>query len=317
MSDQKPPEPSLFRRYTEALAYLTIAAMIGGFFARWWWPLEALCHPRLQFGCVLLLLCPLITWSGGKKLAIAAGVLGVVPFLWVVPLYFGADPAGESHLRIEAINVLTSNRDYDEVLSIVEQDDPDVLILIETDDRWIRGVASLKEKWPHYQVASREDNFGIAIFSRIPLTDCRFVPLVDQRIQAIIAHAQIDGRDVRIIGAHPMPPITRKCAALRNRQLEELKRWAAEHSGPTVLAGDLNLTSYSPYFGDLLREGKLKDTRQGRGLLHSHSSFASTLRMAIDHILVSDDVLVRKRWVTSCKGSDHDAVAADLAISAP
>ena len=103
-------------------------------------------------------------------------------------------------------------------------------------------------------------------------------------------------------------------AAIRNLQLRELARLAAEHAGPTILCGDLNTSGWSPYFQDLLREGELLDTRQGFGLLPSHSTFY-VVQMTLDHILVSKHFRTLRRWVVPCWGSDHDAVAADLAFA--
>jgi len=302
-------------KLVNVLAYLAILGTLGGFFARFWWPLELMCHLRFQYCWFLLLLCGLMASVGYRKHAVVAGVGALLNLALIIPLYFGAAPslAGESQLRVMSINVLTSNRDYDEVLSIVKQDDPDVVVFLEVDQRWIDGIAAIQETLPHAHVAPRDDNFGIAIYSRKPLSDCRFIDLAGHSIQAVVATANISGKDVRIIGGHPFPPLSGNCAATRNKQLQHMAQLAAEYSGPTILTGDLNTSSWSPYFQDLLRDGELTDTRQGHGLQHTHTMFY-LVRLTIDHILVSKHIRTNDRWVTPCIGSDHDAVVADLAF---
>jgi endonuclease/exonuclease/phosphatase (EEP) superfamily protein YafD len=201
---------------------------------------------------------------------------------------------------------------------------------------------------PHAHVAPSDDDFGIAIYSRDPLIDCRFVDLAGTSIKAVVATTNVSGKQVRIVGAHPPPPLSSSSAAVRIPQLQQLASLAAEHSGPTIVTGDLNTSSWSPYFGKLLRDGELRDTRRGFGLLTSHSS-CYFVRITIDHVLVSEHLwrwgfgacLGRfqrptgageqlpsgsslcewhchfrtiDRWVTPCAGSDHDAVVADLAF---
>jgi endonuclease/exonuclease/phosphatase (EEP) superfamily protein YafD len=53
----------------------------------------------------------------------------------------GADPA--SSLRLLTANVLMTNRDARRLLRIVREADPDVILMVETDDWWRAQLADL------------------------------------------------------------------------------------------------------------------------------------------------------------------------------
>ncbi len=186
-----------------AAIYLAILGTVGGYFGRAWWPLDVISNLRFQFFCVLILAAAPMAWAGYRRHAVLAGAAAAVNLTLILPLYFGAPAAGDGvvDLRLLAINVLTSNRDYGEVVSIIEGARPDVVVLTEVDQRWLDGVAPILQQLPHAHAAPRDDNFGIAIYSRSPLLDCRFVDLAGTSLPAIVGSMKVAEENVRIIGA--------------------------------------------------------------------------------------------------------------------
>ena len=105
--------------------------------ARLHWLLELTCHFHLQHALVTLL--PLVVLLAFRrwKLAILPAVL-LMFHLWqlsptLLPT-FETPPAG-AQFRAVAANVLTSNLQHEKLLALLEQEDPDLFVLIETDSR--------------------------------------------------------------------------------------------------------------------------------------------------------------------------------------
>ncbi len=80
-------------------------------------------------------------------------------------------------------------------------------------------------------------------------------------------------RDVRgptgsftVIGVHLSAPTSPRRAAARKQELIELAARSAAVTGPLVVAGDFNITPYSPYFVEWLADSGLTDSRRGRTL---------------------------------------------------
>ena len=298
------------------LAYVALLGTVASCWGtRWWWLLDVASNLRMQaLWCLLIFsgcLCLLRQRLHALVLGLAALALAgtLVPFYWPQPKATN-DP---HHLRLLALNVLSGNRDFAEVTELIQTEAPDVVIALEVTAAWDRALGELKCVLPHAYRAPREDNFGIAIYSRLPLNECQCIELADSGIEAVEATLTVRNQEVRLFGVHTLPPISRGLARARNLQLQYVARLAAANEGPTIVAGDLNTTSWSPYFQDLLRDGNLLDTRLGNGVLPSHRALP-LMQMTLDHILVSPDVSVQRRWVVPCRGSDHDAVVADLVL---
>ena len=73
-----------------------------------------------------------------------------------------------------------------------------------------------------------------------------------------------------------------------------------------ILAGDMNLTSYTRQFRKLKRKLKLVDSRKGFQRQASWPTLLpAILRIPIDHVLVSKDIEVVERSLGPAIGSDH------------
>jgi endonuclease/exonuclease/phosphatase (EEP) superfamily protein YafD len=82
-------------------------------------------------------------------------------------------------------------------------------------------------------------------------------------------------------------------------------------NGRLVLAGDLNLTPWSPRFARLLTETGLDDSGLRRGLA---PTWLWPFGLAIDHVLVGAGLVALDNHLGPELGSDHRPVIVDLAI---
>ncbi|NEP46367.1 MAG: hypothetical protein F6K35_47090 [Okeania sp. SIO2H7] len=90
---------------------------------------------------------------------------------------------------------------------------------------------------------------------------------------------------------------------------------SASSAEPIIVAGDLNVTPWSPHYRDLMMRSGLKDARRGFGLLPSQSSFMPQVpifAIPIDHSFVSNDVQVVDIYVGPNVGSDHLPITTDM-----
>ena len=75
---------------------------------------------------------------------------------------------------------------------------------------------------------------------------------------------------------------------------------------PTVVIGDLNTTMFSATYRQLLADSGLSDARAGHGLMPTWpSSMPSWGRLALDHVLVPDELTVTDIELGEPTGSDH------------
>jgi endonuclease/exonuclease/phosphatase (EEP) superfamily protein YafD len=185
---------------------------------------------------------------------------------------------------------------------------------MEVNERWMTVLSPLHTNYPHRLSAVREDDFGIALFSRIPLTNETVVDIGNTEVPSIIADIAVNEQTIHLVGTHPLPPGSPAYARLRNDQLVALANHVHNQKSPVILFGDLNVTPWSPYFADLLKHGGLQDTSQGRGLLGSWPAWLPGLRIPLDHCLISDPIRVINKQLGPGVGSDHLPVVVELQI---
>lgn len=296
-------------------------ATLGACGAQLAWPLELLCHFRVQYAVTLLLLSGLLLAARRHRwVVVALAGLGINAW-WIAPLLPYASvaapsvtPSVQAVLNLVVINVFSGNSTPERAVEFLRAADADVIIVAEVTHDWERRLAALTATHPHQAVQSSAGNFGIALYSRYPLEDVKFLPLSEHN-DAVTAQVNLPGADVRVLGAHPLPPLG-PFSSLRNGQLKRLAEYASGYKEPTVVAGDLNITPFSPYFDRLLTESELRDPRRGQGLLTTWPSERWLLRIPIDHCLVSESIVARLS-VGPDVGSDHRPLIAELNVARP
>lgn len=301
------PSRRLAHRLGLYLLLLAGLPTVGGSLARWWWGFELMCHFRVQYAVALAVAIVLLSMTRTWRHAAAAALLLAWNGLSIVPLYIPPDSppasAGDVRWKLAAANVFSGNPTPDRVLEFLRAAQPDVVVIAELTPAWEHRLESIEDLYPHLRVESRQGNFGIGLYSRVPIETADFVPIAGGNV-AVVARLRIGGQPLTVIGAHTYPPGGGRTDT-RDRQLRQLAELVADIDGPCVLLGDLNTTSWSPGFHDCLRISGLRDSRRGFGVHPTWPAGRAVLRIPIDHCLVSDEIVVDDRRVGPDVGSDH------------
>ena len=293
------------------------AATVLGFLGPFWWLFDLFSHFRIQYLLGLGALAVIFLFHRLWRTAAAFLAFAAVNLIPVLPLYFGgtAPPAPNSKIwRAMLINVNAHSGDPARVRQAVEQADPDILVLEEISARWASDLSWLCATHPYCVIEPREDNFGIALFSKLPLVRSRTAIIGSAEVPSILATAKVDGRELGIMATHPLPPAGAEYSRWRNEQLDLMPKHV-DASGPFLLLGDLNTTPWNHYFRRLLDKAGLLDSSRGCGIQPTWPSFAPLLRIPIDHVLHSPSVSVLQKAVGPDVGSDHFPVVMDFRIT--
>lgn len=229
-------------------------------------------------------------------------------------------------LRILQFNVGRENGRADAFYGWLKQQGsaPDLIVLFEVTDRFEASLQHLQTTlWPQVLKEYRRDNFGIAVASRLPDASLALVPIGDPPLPGVVvtrSAGESRGIPFTLVAAHAPPPLTGELAAVRNRHFAALAgRIADAPESNRILVGDLNVTPFSPWFGRLLSQGRLRDAQADAGRAGTFPTFGlpSALAISIDHTLISPDILVRERKVGPgwTLGSDHRPVVTELLLT--
>ncbi|MBS2006145.1 MAG: endonuclease/exonuclease/phosphatase family protein [Cyanobacteria bacterium SZAS TMP-1] len=258
--------------------------------------------PRLLAAVVVALILNVVSVAATTMSFSAAG-----------PLPPGAVEKSAPGLSLLQYNVHSSNKKYDQLIEYAGRVKPDILCLEEVTPAWVAGLTPLRKNYPYEVTRARDDNFGIAIFSRYPLKDAAILSLGKAGLPSAFARVELRGKVYSIVATHPLPPVTGESYNLRNDQYKALADFAKKDTGAGfILAGDFNCVPWSAHFMSLLSASSLKDSRAGFGLGESWPVNCFVLRIPIDNVLVAKNIRVRVRRVEPDLGSDHLPVYVEL-----
>lgn len=266
---------------------------------------ELLCHFQVFYLCCALL--GLLLGILLKKLPyiLTHAILIIYLLYQTIPFYFNPNPAREQQrqLKIYQSNVEAINKNHQLVLDQINQYDPDIILLIETNHLWDKATISLEKKYL-YSYKSLIGPFGYVFYSRVPIKNVS-VRDFETNYNCLDILLTWEDQDIRFIAAHPPPPVSEKFFNIRNIHLiNYIKLINDKKNIPTILCGDLNITPWSPKYIELVDLAKLNSTRQGFGILGSWPSWLP-YKIPIDHCLITDHFGLSDTLLLPSVKSDH------------
>ena len=290
----------------QAAAVITVAFSVGTLLPIDHFAIQLFTHFRLQYLVVSLGLLLLFKYLRSPWLtgAIAAGV--VLNAVLVLPWYVGEDEtSGGVELKLLHANVLSSNTEYDRLIRLLDTEAPDLVMLQEVSPDWLVALDELRADYPYSYAEAREGNFGIALFSRVPLRSVSHFDSPPFGYPTIVASLDIDGQVLHFIGTHPMIPVSGTFYDARNEQLAGVARLLGKQAEPKILVGDLNLSQWDINYKRLEQQGGVRNARKGFGILPTWPVFMPFAMIPIDHVLVSETISVTGFYSGPRIGSDH------------
>jgi len=301
------------KRAVVLLVLITGASMLAG----WHWSLALLSHFVAWYALASLTIALICGLRRMPRWALAALVLFLIhvwqPLAMYVPVPV-SEKEGTVPVKLLLANVLSSNQDHAALLELIAAEDPDVICVQEVSAHWAEALTVLESRYPTHHVVPRNDNFGIALYSRLATEPP--VELFEEQfgVPALSVVAKSGQRRLHLLTLHTLPPLGADYTAVNNAQLRAAGAWVQSQKYPVVLLGDLNTTMYSPAFQSLKSTANLKDARRGFGPLGTWPNYVPMLRLPLDHGLVSESVSVRACRLGPDIGSDHLPLLVELAI---
>ena len=210
------------------------------------------------------------------------------------------------------MNILSSNTNYEEVRTLIENADADFVVIVELNKKWKEKLTLSNYNYSYED--SRENNFGMAFYAKqgsyletkldFHFKKFSFAP------PCIYLRNVDTTKDFKLIILHPIPPISKKTYQERNDYLNIATHIAnSKLRKNSLLVGDLNCSPFSPHYKEFLKSSGLKDSQKKYGFQPTwNSSLPLLLQTPLDHVWHSEDIEILHRQTFSISGSDHKAV---------
>ena len=287
-----------------------------------WWFADLLANLRIQLVIAAVVLALGLLLNGCWKTFLLLVLLTAYHVSWfVMPTAVSrTDATLPGTITVMAANVFTNNQNYDQIERQFRDSECDIVAVSELSFGLAKHLQdSFVTDYPHFiEFPADRGNFGIGMYSRLPLDNASIEFLTDDSIPTVIGDVQAGEKTFHIVGVHTLPPIGRQNFEHRNRHLDliakhvkQQKEQAADTA--VIVMGDFNLTPWSPVFTTFLNDSQLNQTTAGGPFQPTWYRWpAFPFGLVLDHVLLSDQLVCVSRTIGDSVGSDHRFVTVNV-----
>lgn len=297
------------------------------------WYAKVLDFPRLQylvisFFCLILFGVMKKEWNPLSVLLVL-GLLSsiVIHSIKIGPYFLGekvvpeVEPQenGEFSVKILIANVLMTNRNFDQFLDLIEKHNPDVVLAMEVDNRWVEHLGILERDFKHKIEHPLDNAYGMALYSKLPLKDFEKKFLKHSDVPSFhVVMTLPSGQDFSFHGVHPVAPFPSQKYPDNIGQeevaLSKVGSLVRELDLPSIVAGDFNDVSWSKTTRFFEHQGDLRNVRLGRGLYNTFNANSWIMRWPLDHFFVTEEFRLKRLKRLEAFGSDHFPIMAEFVL---
>lgn len=218
-------------------------------------------------------------------------------------------------LRLVAANVKMSNRSFERFEKGIADKDPDLLVLIEVDEEWVKAISKTLAGYPCRVDQPQNNSYGMVLASKFELEDVSVQCLLTEGVPSIIATVILpDGQRFRFLAIHPEPPVPNAGSEGRDGETALVALMARDEKLPVIVTGDLNDVAWSGTTRRFRRISRLLDPRIGRRLFNTFDARYPFARWPLDHLFHSAHFRLSGMKRLDAAGSDHFPVMFDLVL---
>lgn len=290
-------------------------------------------YPRVQLAIMLgvAVVCMVIGNGPGKLnyrwmitgicvLALIYQVFRILPYTqaWSKQV-LTAEPSNlrDDNIKLLMSNVLQSNEEYDKLFALIRENEPDIILTLESNEAWQKELdGELSEDYPYGVKVPMENRYGMHLYSQLELQEDEVMHLISDSIPSIFTKVKLEsGNWIDLYCVHPPPPSPTEEAASTGRDAELAlvgKMVDERGNNTTIVAGDLNDVAWSHSTRLFQRLSGLLDPRRGRGFYATFHADYWFARWPLDHVFHSDDFQLVQLERLPHIGSDHFPVLVEL-----
>lgn len=294
------------------------------------WAIRVWDFPRFQIFCIILLV---LTFAGifvkfdfWLKWVLLALLFKTLFFLFwfIYPYSFLSkkmlinepEKQPKNTIKLLTANVYQENQSFQKTIDLISEVSPDVVFLLETNQKWKSAMQVLKKDFPYFIEVPKENTYGLLFYSKLAFENYEINYWIDKEIPSIVADVQVRDERVRLYGIHPTPPVPQENTESTERDAEILLvgKKAKSFDGPSIVFGDLNDVAWSHTTRLFLRISEMLDPRIGRGMYSTFHAKYPLMRWPLDHFFVSSHFRLIDLKVEKRIDSDHFPISIHLSI---
>ena len=306
--------------YVIAISVIIVSAL--PFISHQHWFFRVWDFGRIQL-LVLLALCFCLSfvWSKNNSFFLVMLQLLLLAFIvyncWVLAPYtrfykkegkcFSHDEL-KDEVSIISVNVYQFNKRFDTLIQLVNTIAPDILLTMESNEDWEKGLVPLEKDFPYWHKIALENTYGMHFYSKLRIVKATTNYFVADDIPSfeIILETK-EKQFFTFFGVHPPPPnpTEEENSKERDGELLAVAKKVKASNYPVIVSGDFNNVAWAKSSVLFKKKSGLIDPRIGRGFVSTFHAKYKLLRFPIDLFFHSEDVFIQEFKTLASIGSDH------------
>jgi endonuclease/exonuclease/phosphatase (EEP) superfamily protein YafD len=211
-------------------------------------------------------------------------------------------------IKIISCNIYQFNSEYHRFIQLIEQEQPDIFVTMESNADWEKAMRCLEEDYPYQEKIALENTYGMHFFTKLKVRHIQTHYFVVDDVPSIEAELETnDGHRFIFFAVHPPPPspTEEENSKERDGDLLSVAKKVREHTLPVLVTGDFNNVAWAKSSILFKKTSELIDARIGRGILSTFHAKYWFFRVPLDLLFHSTDIIIDKLFIYPSVGSDH------------
>lgn len=220
-------------------------------------------------------------------------------------------------ISIISCNVYQYNKDYSRFVHLIQQEQPDIFLTMESNSDWEQAMRVLEDDYPSFEKVTLENTYGMHFYTKLKVKRLETHYFVADDLPSIEAELETDdGHSFVFFGVHPPPPspTEEENSKERDGDLLAVAKKVRDYNIPVLVTGDFNNVAWAKSSMLFKKTSRLIDARIGRGILATFHAKYWFFRVPLDLLFHSAEILVDRLFTYPSIGSDHFPIGCTLYI---
>lgn len=228
------------------------------------------------------------------------------------------DGEKSEQVRVIACNIYQYNTEFQRFIDLIEKEDPDVFVTMESNAAWEEAMRPLEQAYPNYQKVTLENTYGMHLYTKLKMHRVETHYFVADDLPSIEAELETaDGHRFVFFAVHPPPPSPTEedNSKERDGDLLSVAKKVKDYELPVVVVGDFNNVAWARASILFKKTSELIDARIGRGILATFHAKYWFFRVPLDLLFHCKAVFIDKLFIYPSIGSDHFPIGCTFHIN--
>ncbi|TYR36657.1 endonuclease/exonuclease/phosphatase family protein [Sphingobacterium phlebotomi] len=211
-------------------------------------------------------------------------------------------------IKIISCNIYQFNSEYHRFIELIEQEQPDIFVTMESNADWEKALHPLEKDYPHQKKVALENTYGMHLYTKLKVHNIQTHYFVADDVPSIEAELETnDGHRFVFFAVHPPPPSPTEedNSKERDGDLLAVAKKVRDYALPVVVTGDFNNVAWARSSILFKKTSELIDARIGRGILSTFHAKYWFFRVPLDLLFHSTTIIIDKLFIYPSVGSDH------------